>query len=586
MQSNTISPLKSLRWYYSVSIKIARIVPGYTLALIALTLVSQMSLLAASFLPLKAIILIGSPDIPGYFPNSWKTFGRENLFIALSFSAVVVYMFHLAAEKLIKYFTETGSQQLLANSSKMILFQEQEHIANRAYLRFTRSLASAAFVSCTILLLGVLYNDLMLTILILWIALIASYFCIKATHKKWHEKFLKIINETPNILASVGFLAAFGFMTFDFLDDNPPEILAALISLLLTRQLMQRVAILAQDTSSLLAQKLQVTALFFHSHRATANINIENDGFWQLLSGGTRDELITTLLRDVTAHTYKVSSVCWHQMGVHDIAAFEISAQRAFSASTRHFLIKIFNTKRSIFAINEATLLADETHSSLPTLPFVGTCVVRGFHCHVFECNSVVKVDPLHTKEPSRLALKSLMSSIPSPPLTKLFSRSHPSLFDRLSPEKLSNFTLATRMTLHATCLDSFLAARKKILSTLKNFPLQIANFDIGKDHLLTHSCGEIRVSHWGLWSVEPVGAGWPTSSKELQQLPFLFEEIRESRCDMAHVSFLQFKLSVLLSALDRFLAKQHFIYAAQLLPEIMNTYYQHVASKQQEVLH
>lgn len=585
MQLNVISPFQSLRWYYSVSVKIARIVPGYTATLIILTLISQISLLAASFLPLKAIILISSPEVPDYFPASWKDMGRENLFLALSLSAVIIYALHLTAEKLIKHFTQSGSQQLLANSGKMILYQGQESIASKAYLRFTRSLASVSFVACTIFLLGILYSDLMVTIIILWISITTAYALIKIAHARLYEKLLAVITETPNTVASIGFLAAFGFITYDFLDENPPEILAAIIGLLLTRQLMQRLALLAQDTTSLLTKKLQITSLFFHSHRATPIKSTESSSFWNLFSDETIDDLISSILYNVTGKPHKISTVCWHQIGVHDIAAFEVSTNKHLNSSSQNFLIKIFNTKRSIFAINEATLLADATHHSLPSLPFIGACLTGQFHCNVFKLNDAVKVDQLHTKEPSRQAQKKMMMSTPSPYLIKLYSRSHPSITDRLNLEELSNFIVAIRTTRFSCFLESFVLAHENILAALKDMPLQVANFDIGKDHLLTDSYGEILVSHWGIWSLEPVGSGWQCSIKETQQLPLLFNEVRETRHDMAHISFPLFKLSVLLSALDRYLIKQHFIYAAQLLPEIMNAYSQHSAATQSEII-
>jgi hypothetical protein len=585
MSPNTISPIKSLRWYYSVSLKMARIVPGYTLTLIALTLASQMTLLAASFLPLKAILLIGSPDIPAYFPETLKVLGRDTLFLILSCSTAIAYFLHLTSEKFIKTLTDAGSQSLLANSSKMVLFQEQTFVANRAYLRFTRSLASVVFVAFTIFLLGLLYNDLILAIILLWSALIAGYFLTQATQKTLHKKIQNIINETPSTVASLCFLAAFGFMAYDFLDDDPPQVFAALISLLLTRQLMQRVALLLQDTTQLFAQKLQVSALFFHSHKIPAHTPPDNDGFWEYFGEETKIPLIESILSSVTGDTYTVSSVLWHQVGVHDVAAFEVSAKKQPGSSTRQFLIKIFNTNRSTFAINEATLFAHSNSEHLPTLPFMGAVIMGRFHCHLFEWDSIKKCDPLNTKEPTRQALKRLMCTSPGVDLFKLFSRSHPLIWERLSVQSLHSFSVASNMTCYASSLKAFLDDRANILGLIKGIPLQVANFDIGKDHLLENSSGEIIVSHWGLWSLEPVGAGWPTSPKELERLPFLFEEVKTTRGDMAHISFSLFKLSVLLCALDRFLIRQHFIYAAQLLPDIMNTYHQLTMPVAQETL-
>jgi hypothetical protein len=585
MQTQHISPLKSIRWYYSVSAKIARIVPGYTLALIIITLASQLSLLAASFLPLKAIILIGSPNIPEYFPNSWKILGRENLFIGLSIAAIASYFFHLLAEKLIRNLTETGSKNLLAHSSKMILFEDQENIANRAYLRFTRSLASAFFVALTILLLGTFYNDLMIAIFTFWLVLIALFFLIRATSKPQHEKLLAVINNAPNTLASLGFLVAFGFMIYDLLDESPPEIFAALIGVLLSRQIMHRVAIFAHDTNSLITQHFQLSALFFHTHQLTQPQPSADANFWGHLAEDTRPKLLGNVISEITGDVLAVIEARWHQTGVHDVVAFEVSAKNAQSEHTEFFFVKIFNLKRSILAINEATLLAEAIPCNLPTLPFIGATSVANFHCHVFKWSNLEKFEPLDFKEPTYEILKRMMFTTPPPSLVKLFSRSRPLIWDRLSSVELSKFELAIATTEHIHILRSFLEARESIVHYLKSYPLQVTNIDISKDHLLFNSTDQKFVSHWGLWSLEPVGAGWPTSHKELIRLEGLFNDLQNSRPDMAELSINDLKLSALLFALDKLLIKQQFISAALLLPEIMSAY-THLTLKTPETSH
>ncbi|WP_434697294.1 hypothetical protein J3P89_08825 [Pseudomonas sp. Z1-14] len=575
MQTTNISPLQSMRWYYSISAKIARIVPGYTLSLISLTLVSQLSLLAASFLPLKAIILIGSPGIPEYFPEAWKPLGRENLFIGLSVAAITSYFFHLLAEKSIREMTEAGSKILLANSNKMTLFEDQENIASRAYLRFTRSLASVFFVTVTFFLLGTLYNDLMLAIFAFWLGLAALYFFMRATSKLQHEKLLKIINEAPSTVASLGFLAAFGFMIYDFLDESPPEVFAALIGVLLSRQIMHRVAIFAHDTHCLITQHLQLSALFFHAHKIHLHQGSEDANFWSLFDKENHPDVLSGSISEITGRTFVICEARWHQTGVHDIAALEVSAKCTQSGNIELFLVKIFSLKRSILAINEATLLAESSPCNLPTLPFIGAGSISEFHCHLFQWGQLKKFDPLEFKAPTYEILQRMMLTTPPPSLVKLFSRSRPLIWDRLSVSKLSHFTLAISTTKHKDNMNAFLASRENILGVLKSLPLQITNIDIANDHLLSDFEGNTFVSHWGLWSLEPVGAGWPTSKKELLRLESVFNELQHVRPAMTSVSLHAVKLSALIFTFDKLLTKQHFISASQLLPEIIGAYAQ-----------
>lgn len=173
------------------------------------------------------------------------------------------------------------------------------------------------------------------------------------------------------------------------------------------------------------------------------------------------------------------------------------------------------------------------------------------------------------------------MKTLPPTSLTELFLHSRPLIWDRLTPQSLSTFELAIGSTDYAIALQAFMAARADILFHLKKAPLQIANLDLHKDHLSSDPQGNIYVSHWGQWSIEPVGAGWPTSKKELQQLHGIFQDIQLSRPDTRDISFQLFTLSVVLSALDRLVAKQHFLSAAKLLPLIMAAYNQETARQE-----
>ena len=79
--------LMSLRWAVSIGSKLIRVAPGYTFSVIIFTLISQVSMLLAFFLPLKVIILLGSSRIPRYFPESWKSFDHDQLVITLAVAA-------------------------------------------------------------------------------------------------------------------------------------------------------------------------------------------------------------------------------------------------------------------------------------------------------------------------------------------------------------------------------------------------------------------------------------------------------------------------------------------------------------------
>ncbi|KAA6174875.1 hypothetical protein F3K50_11205 [Pseudomonas marginalis] len=568
-------PATPLHWYCSVCVKVVGSVPGHTFLLIVLMLVSQLSLLSAFFLPIKAIILMGSPFIPDYFPAALASLGRKPLFTYLSIAAIFLYLTHLLAENKIKSFTERGAQQLIVNCANMIPFEDQENLTTRTFSRLTRSLANTLFITAALMVLGIMYKGLFFALL--GICAFAGSVYIFVRPAPTTE-----ILEIPNTVASLGFLAAFGFIFYDLLNTTSSNIIAVLIGLMLARQIMQRAAILIQDTHSLMTQHVKISNLLFNMPCLATSDN-SPDILWTLLKPDVRHSLIGNAISEITGASYNVIDAKWHQIGIHDIAAFEVTARHTATAQKHRFLIKIFNSKRKNLAINEAILLANIQHTNLPTLPFLGAGAIENFNCHVFEWTPLEKCDPLYIKHPMHSVLKDMMRTLPAANLTELFLNSQPLLWDRLTPHNLSAFELAIDTTHYADILQAFMAARADIVSHLKKVPLQIANFDIHKDHLLSDPQGKLYVSHWGLWSLEPVGAGWPTSKKELQQLHGIFHDLQLNRDDTRHLSFQLFTLSVLLSALDRLVAKQHFISAAKLLPPIMAAYAQETVPQQQE---
>lgn len=568
-------PATPLHWYCSVCVKVVRSVPGHTFLLIVLMLVSQLSLLSAFFLPIKAIILMGSPFIPDYFPTVLAALGRKTLFTYLSIAAIFLYLTHLFAENKIKNLTEHGAKKLIINCAKIIPFENQEDFTTRIFSRLTRSLANTLFITVALVVLGIVYKGLFFALL--GICTFAGSVYIFVRPAPTTE-----VLETSNTVASLGFLAAFGFIFYDLLNTTSSNIMKVLIGLLLARQIMQRAAILIQDTHSLMIQHARISNLFFHTPCLETTDN-SPDIFWTLLKPDVRHSFISNVISDITGTSYNVIDSQWHQIGIHDIAAFEVTARHTTTEQKHRFLVKLFNSKRKNLAINEAILLANTQHINLPSLPFLGAGSIKHFNCHVFEWITLEKCDPLYIKPPMYSVLKDMMRTLPAINLTELFLHSRPLLWDRLTPQNLSTFELAISTTHDADILQAFMAARTDIMSHLKKLPLQIANFDIHKDHLLSDPQGKLYVSHWGLWSLEPVGAGWPTSKKELQQLHGIFHDLQLSRDDTRHLSFQLFTLSVLLSALDRLVAKQHFISAAKLLPPIMAAYAQETAPQQQE---
>ncbi|WEK29769.1 MAG: hypothetical protein P0Y58_23215 [Candidatus Pseudomonas phytovorans] len=555
------------RWMYSVANKITRIIPGLTLTIILLTLAAQISLLAASFLPLKAIILIGSPNIPSYFPNYLKEFERKDLFLLLCSTAVLFYLLYVLSEALIKKLTKLGSEQLILNSRKMILFDGQNEVASKAYLRFTRSLAAIVFLSLTIAALGYIYLELTIATIAFWVC-----WGIATKLKKQIKKSGKISSndsnpESINPLGSIGFFAAFSYLAYDLLSDTPPKLLPAIIGILLTRQIMQRATLLIQDLTSLKNQHLQISALFFNDHKLPSEARGKPEKFWSLFTNDSVNQWIDELLQEATETRYAKHETKWHQTGIHDVFAVEVTSETD-SGDKHMFLVKVFNTNRTTLAINEATLLTEPNLDGIPTASLIQATLLDGFHCHIFSVQSLNKIPPVQTGIHQAASAKILMRFAPPQSLIQKYSRSRPLLWDRLNDTTLNGFGTALDGNEQAHEFKKFLKLKHQIREALRSTPLFISNSQIGKDQILISDTGELSISYWGNWSLEPIGASLPVKNLSAN-LPSLMADLQQNRDDMQQMSEEHFMLAALCFNLDQLLSRQHYLSASELLPEI-----------------
>lgn len=556
------------RWIYSVASKITRNIPGLTLTIIICTLAAQISLLAASYLPLKAIILIGSPSIPSYFPEYFKEFEQRDLFVALCIAAIAFYLLYLASESITKKLTILGSEKLVNKSSKLIVFDGQDDVARKAYLRLTRSLAAVVFLALTIAALGFIYLELSVAVISFWLFMGLIARAITALKKGNSSSPSENTFELINSMGSFGFLAAFSYLAYDLLSDTPPNLLPAIIGVLLTRQIMQRATLLIQDVILLKEQRLQISALFFNGHKLTGETKSKATRFWNIFTQTQIDNWVPALLNDLAQKPYVEHSVNWHQSGVHDVFALEVDSKNSLG-NTDTYLIKIFNTTRSTLAINEATLLSEPHVRNLCTTPFIHATIIDGFHCHIFRPEHLNKAPAVEFGIHQLELTKLLMRSVPSQSLVQKYTRSRPLLWDRLNDSALANLGEALDISRHQDAFENFMRDIESTRYLLRTLPLHICNPQVGKDQIFISSTGALTASYWGNWSLEPVGAGLPLSKKLEPSLPELLLDLQAQRADMQAVTVQHLHLSALCFQLDQLLVRQNYISAADILPQI-----------------
>ncbi|MBO0368803.1 hypothetical protein GIB23_17105 [Pseudomonas putida] len=546
--------------------------PGTTTAVIALTLLSQLSLLLTFFLPLKVIILLSSNGIPHYFPQSWHNLGHSRLVIALSSAAVIAYLVYFISEQAIRLCAERGAKKILARNQKITLFNDQDDIASRAYQRFVRSLAAFIFVLAASLVFAIKYPSILLLLIAYsTIACLAvSYACRYSS--RFHLKLESGLGRLPSSLAGVGFLFAFSLIVVNLLREPHAEKFIAIIALLLVRQVMQRLAAIVTDVAGLMQQRLQLNALFFQGHVLVSDKASISKNLWHLLSREQRHDWLQNIFIETLGAHLHIIETRWHQTGLHDVFAFEVVTRNDKDESESQYLVKLFNNNRRELALREASLLTCQNSDLLPAPLMIAATQVNQFNCHILKWQCGIKLSARELKVKTLDFGITLISIPPTADLISRFARSRPLLPQRLDGSIVERLRLAicdTDISGHKK-ITEFESSLAIIKGTLQGLPLQIVNPDLTTDTLQQYQDGSLCASHWGRWTLEPIGAGWSIHELDLERLRVGFEEMRVSREDLAHVNLTDVELSALVYALERFLQRQQFLSALNLLPPIL----------------
>lgn len=556
----------AMRWIVSLSHRLLKVVPWFTGCSVAATLVSQLALLLAFVLPLKVILLLGSEGVPRYFPDQFKVFDRQSLILTLSGLAMLLFLVHLLFEHLIGKCVAAGSRKLLSRSSKMVLFENQDEMAAKAYQRFSRGLASLVFLLLFIPLLLWL-NPYLTWIFIAYVLIVVSASVLIAAFVPTFQTHLTNAGgRIATLLAGVGFLLCFGYMVAEFLWLQAPSVLVAVACLLLLRQLFRHSVSIFNDSLALVERRRQLSALFFHGQRLIELPRYGFDGVWSVVEPATRDEWLLRALSDVTSRSFAIKAVRWLQLGVTDVVAYRVVASDG--GKEECFLLKVFESNRSAMAKHEATLLVGQ--ANLPTLELLGVTDIEGrFHCHVFALDSARQA--LGKKWPVRchVARSALLACAPNEDLKALFRRSKSCLAQRMERDVLRRMRCLLDNPAHLEELLHFEESFDQIRELISRLPMAFVNPDIRRGLVLLDDHGRVLVCHWARWSLEPVGSGWPTEERAINALDEAYEAAAAVRSDLAEVAVSQLKLAALLFAFERSCKQQDYHGAADLLGRI-----------------
>lgn len=559
-----------IRWAFSISNKIRRIVPVSVLAMVAATLVSQLTLMLASLLPLKIILLMGSPSVPRYFPRSFAAFDREVLVAGLGIAAVGFYLLHLMAEKFIAFRNERAAVRVLERAGKLTLFANQGEMARGAIRKFTRGMANTIFILAALALIAFIHFSVSLVIIgwcFVTFAGASLAGTLSANCRSWLESNAKSLIGS---MSTVGNFIVVAAIIVEYIIGVPFNILFVVVGLILSRQIHQLLAASLRDALNLHEQKQQINALFFHGHALVTQVPERNRELWDLCRVEKLNEWLAPLIaKTVSRQTKEVIMTGWRETGVTDTITFEVSAAHADDDSTE-YLVKLFGGRRRMLAAHESTLLAAVPAGGLSCPPFLGARRIGDADCHLFRELAGRQLEQKEIKKKTRDFLQASWSNEPPESIVRRYRRSHQLLSERIS-EKMGERLMQVALTPQSEkAVCAFVSAIRPIKAQLEALPLFVHCPDARPGTLYETESGQIMLTEWGRWTLEPIGAGWPTGKSALAEIEPRLKEARIKRPALTNVTGTQVRLAALAFAFQRHFARQRYNSALRLLPLIV----------------
>lgn len=560
--------LETIKWYFSLGNKLLRVVPAITICIVFLTLFSQVFLLLASYLPLKVIMLLGSETIPSYFPEFFSSFSRDYLIVILCCLTVIFFLMHLLCEHLIAGRSNAGATILVSKNRKVSLFQGQENVSVKSYQRYARSLAAGIFISLVLALFFFIYAGLAFFILFYVLVVLGVLVAICSASEKIERAIIESYSRVLNILVTIGFLASFSFIVYQYLYGKEVNLLILVVSLLLARQALGKLGGLAKDIYYLGLNKQKLKALFFHKYVLISDRVEYKNNYWDLLCGDNLNRWVASVIEKKSGAIEDLE-IKWFQTGVKGVFGFYVNYYDINRNKTNAFLIKLFDKSRKSQASYESTLLLAQNR--LPGIKLLSIDSIASFTCHIYEVGNIERVPASKIREAAREIRVALISIEPPQKLVSSYLRSHPCLWGRLNSMALQGVQVAVE-TLEESVKKQFyefIENREKVVARLKSLPLTIVNPDLGLDRLVVNDDGQYLAIHWGRWSLEPLGAGWPLDSQEIEFLEYCLFKSEIKRKSLRNVVKSDIYLAAFVFAFEQYCLRQKFVSALQLLPKI-----------------
>lgn len=539
-----------VQWLSQVLKRFLHIRPRTLMTVICAAAASKVFRLLAFVLPLKVILLVGSEGLPRYFqffitnPDH-----RLEWIIGLTVASVLFFIVTLVLDFISARLAHSGGCEVLQCANDLTLLSDQEKVIQGAYSTVCHICANLLFVMTGIMFgLFILHGTLFLFLLaIVTVQYLLTAWTLSGPETASPGSLQLYIREKTNnyldILATTTFLLGFLIILASFLSGSGGNILLAIFSFIVLRQILTALKNMIRDAAKLFSNQHQISALVFRHMHLEAPENRDGQALRDLFYKEARQRRILRELDQVGLSGD--AETRWLDCAVPGMNTVAVTVRNSGDASIRHYLQQIYSPKSLHHLRNEHFLFTHVPRSRLKAPEILTQFLAGPFHCQVCDHGLGLPVPAAAWKKWEKKLLLHLWSCQPPRNLIEAYMTSRPMLQKRLSVDLLERISVAVDNDTEAATLQSLRNVLPLIRKKIERMPLYIHNPDINQGTVVMASQGDQFITLWARWSLEPIGVRIPVWAN-MQQVEELLALTRYQRDDIPadfgwdHIQFLQ----------------------------------------------
>lgn len=516
-------------WYWTARIlrQFLRARPGATLLVIGSTATARITRILAFFLPLKVILLAGNPGVPRYFPFISPD-EKTAWIIGLTVGAFVAYGLTLLLQAVSERWSRDAGRDILQGANQISLHARQEDEAKSAFADFSGVAASVVFVGLAAValywlnppLLGFLASAVLLIYLFSAWAL-RSEAIPPPRLKTWIGESTKAY---LGIAGTLTFFGAFLVILAPFLLGHSGNILIAILSILLTQQILGNLSRMAKTAASLQTSRSRIDPLIYPSVQLTTPDERGVALTLRALFAKERrqTESVATLAR-ATPLAGPVS-VGWQDSTLAGAKTLHLIEHDRENRPIRHFQQQIFPPRQIDQLENEAFLFQNVPRKRLLAPHAFIAFEEADFRCQICAYGDGICVPAKEWNAVRDQLLRHIWSYRPNQALVRSYRGSRALLHQRLTEGLYQRLGIAIDTPEENALLARWRDELPQLRLLVQKQPRVLHNPDLNPGNVARDGDGHLIMA-WGRWTLEPLGAAmflsgvYPKGSELLESL-------------------------------------------------------------------